>query len=152
MGIFSSGDFASVRAFSSNWDSNVSLVAVVTAASFLVLSTSLFKRHSKDPRIHYLTGFNIVHAWRFFTKRYDFLSGNFKKTGKKFFEFYVLQVRVTSSRCMHVVFCVVDEVLTPYIEPGPGVAWGGAAEGILYPPESLHDARASVSCWRCSGP
>jgi hypothetical protein len=95
MGFFSSGDFASIRAFT-KWDSNVSLAAAVTAATFLVLSTSLFKRPSKDPKIHYLSGFNIVHAWRFFTKRFDFLSGNFKKTGKNFFEFYVLQVRVAS--------------------------------------------------------
>lgn len=95
MGLFSSGDFASIPAFE-NWDSNVSLAAAVTAATFLVLSTSLFKRPSKDPKIHYISGFSIVHAWRFFTKRFDFLSGNFKKTGKNFFEFYVLQVRVAT--------------------------------------------------------
>jgi hypothetical protein len=95
MGFFSSGDFVSIRVFT-KWDSNVSLAAAVTAVTFLVLSTSLFKRPSKDPKIHYLSGFNIVHAWRFFTKRFDFLSGNFKKTGKNFFEFYVLQVQITS--------------------------------------------------------
>lgn len=95
MGFFFSGDLDSIRAFA-KWDSNVSFAAAVTAATFLVLSASLFKRPSNDPRIHYLSGFNIVHAWRFFTKRFDFLSGNFKKTGKNFFEFYVLQVRVAS--------------------------------------------------------
>ena len=33
-----------------------------------------------------------------------------------------------------------------YIEPGTGVERGGAAKGILYPPELVHDAGASVSC------
>ena len=91
MSFFSSGNLAAIRAVS-KWDSNVSLAAVVTAATVMVLSASLFKRPSRDPKIHYLSGLNIVHAWRFFTRRFDFLSGNFKNTGKKFFEFYVLQV------------------------------------------------------------
>ena len=114
MSFFSSSNFAAIQAFS-KLDSNVSLAAAVTAAMVLVLSTSLFRRPSGDPKIHHLSGLNIVHAWWFFTRRFDFLSGNFKNTGKKFFEFYVLQVRKSPTyyhRDGYVIYLLMNAFLT----------------------------------------
>ncbi|KAJ6500526.1 hypothetical protein C8R45DRAFT_820277 [Mycena sanguinolenta] len=44
-----------------------------------------------------IPGSPIVLAWLFFTKRYDFISDTFKKTGQKMFRFRVLQnIRVSA--------------------------------------------------------
>ncbi|KAJ7131552.1 cytochrome P450 [Mycena crocata] len=43
------------------------------------------------------TGLWIFDAWSFFTKRYDFLTETFRRSGKKFFRFRVLQHRVLAS-------------------------------------------------------
>ena len=58
----------------------------------LSLSTTFKVPFSGNSKIYYPPGLQIVHAWRFFTKRYDFLTDTFKRTHKKFFEFYANQV------------------------------------------------------------
>ncbi|KAF8957826.1 cytochrome P450 [Flammula alnicola] len=77
-----------------------SLLSLLVALAISILFTLALPR-SKDSRIHYLWGFNVIHTWRFFTKRFDFLNGNFKNTTKSFFEFYVLQHRVVAVRGEH---------------------------------------------------
>ncbi|KAJ6608608.1 cytochrome P450 [Mycena sp. CBHHK59/15] len=46
--------------------------------------------------IHDLGGYPILSAWLFFTKRYDFMCGTFKRTGQKMFRFRVLQHHVVA--------------------------------------------------------
>lgn len=81
----------SALAQSSQWSTgNTSLTAIFIALSIAVLS--LLFRSSSDDKIYKLNGFYFVTAWSFFSKRYDFLKENFKKTGLKMFRFGLLQV------------------------------------------------------------
>ncbi|KJA23083.1 hypothetical protein HYPSUDRAFT_201641 [Hypholoma sublateritium FD-334 SS-4] len=73
-------------------------LAAVTALGLLIVSLSSVSAHSKDPYIHHLRGLQIVHAWRFFTKRHDFITGKFRRITKDAFEFYVNQHRVVAIR------------------------------------------------------
>ncbi|KJA23082.1 hypothetical protein HYPSUDRAFT_601084 [Hypholoma sublateritium FD-334 SS-4] len=76
----------------------LSYLVVAGAAVLLSLSTAFKFPFSGDSKIYYPPGLQIVHAWKFFTKRYDFLNDTFRQTHKKFFEFYVNQYRVVAIR------------------------------------------------------
>ena len=72
--------------------SNTSLIAI-----FIALSIGILFRSPPGPpsngKIHNLAGFPLITAWSFFTKRYDFLRDQFKKTGLNMFSFRILQVK-----------------------------------------------------------
>ncbi len=68
------------------------LLATIAAIGTLIVSLSVAATHSENSNTQILRGLQIVHAWRFFTKRYDFITGNFRRTSKNAFEFYVNEV------------------------------------------------------------
>lgn len=75
---------------------NSSPLVVAASSSLVILCTSYiyklaFTARSDDKTIHALGGFSIANAWRFFTKRGDFLRANFEK-GHELYSFKVLQV------------------------------------------------------------
>lgn len=71
-------------------------VGVSTTASVFITFLALFGHPILFPprkdAIRELGGLSVMTAWPFFSKRYDFLVSNFKKTGEKLFQFRVLQV------------------------------------------------------------
>jgi hypothetical protein len=73
--------------------SSTSLTAIFIAFSIAILSVVFRSYSSSDDKFHNLGGvWHFVTAWAFFSKRYDFLRKNFKKTGSKMFSFHLLQV------------------------------------------------------------
>lgn len=69
----------------------ISFVALAIGV-LMVLASHLLSSQSKGG-IHNLTGIPILAAWDFYTKRYDFLRKHFD-SGKKYFQFHILQHRV----------------------------------------------------------
>ncbi|KAJ7181463.1 cytochrome P450 [Mycena crocata] len=69
------------------------------AATIGVLSASYLyvKRTESWDDTHELGGIWIMDAWSFFTRRFDFVTDTFRRTGQKFFRFRVLQHRVLAS-------------------------------------------------------
>ncbi|KAF9530197.1 cytochrome P450 [Crepidotus variabilis] len=75
--------------------SDISLVTL--AAGVLLLATSSFLvRSSSDGRIVDLGGLPVTTAWKFFSKRHEFMMSNLKKAGGLPFRFRVLQHRVVA--------------------------------------------------------
>ena len=73
--------------------SSTSLTAIFIALSIAILSVVFRSYSSSDNKSHNLGGvWHLATAWAFFSKRYDFLRENFKKTGSKMFCFHLLQV------------------------------------------------------------
>ncbi|KAG6827320.1 hypothetical protein H0H92_012228 [Tricholoma furcatifolium] len=69
------------------------MLALCAAFALVILTTASLKRFfllSRPQNIHDLSGISFLTAWPFFTKRYDFMWANFKKTGAKMFRFRVL--------------------------------------------------------------
>lgn len=67
---------------------------LVILAAFLVYVLSLvLLRGSSDGHIIDLGGFPVTTAWKFFSKRHEFMVSNLKKAGGLPFRFRVLQVR-----------------------------------------------------------
>src|SRR5271169_5394845 len=92
--------FANILAQPTQWGCSISLTAIFITLSIAILSAVF--RSASDDKIHSLGGFQLVTAWKFFAKRYDFLREHFKKTGVKMFRFHLLQVN----------FCLVSNVVT----------------------------------------
>lgn len=65
-------------------------IAILSVAIFFIVFLS--SSSSDDTKTHNLGGFYLFIAWKFFSKRYDFMRENFKKTGLKMFRFRLLQV------------------------------------------------------------
>ena len=84
--------FADVFSQPSEWGTNTTFLTtifiVVLSIAILFAALGSFS----DDKIHNLGGFHIITAWPFFSKRYDFLRENFKKTGLKMFCFNTPQV------------------------------------------------------------
>ncbi|KAF8996246.1 hypothetical protein BDQ17DRAFT_1364656 [Cyathus striatus] len=55
-----------------------------------------FGKRERDP--NELVGNSILNAWSFFTKRYEFMWGNFHKTAGNIFKFRVFQYTVVAIR------------------------------------------------------
>ncbi|KAG6887785.1 hypothetical protein C0995_012765 [Termitomyces sp. Mi166 len=68
------------------------VVALVAAPALRIL---FLNTRSSGP-IRDLNGISFLVAWSFFTKRYDFMWSNFKKTGAKMFRFRVLNHTVVA--------------------------------------------------------
>ena len=49
-------------------------------------------RSTSDGKVYDLGGIPVLTAWTFFSKRFDFIQSNFKKSGGTIFRFRVLQV------------------------------------------------------------
>jgi len=64
-----------------------SLVGIVVP---LLLFFSL--RSTSNGKVYDLGGIPVLTAWTFFSKRFDFIQSNFKKSGGTIFRFRVLQV------------------------------------------------------------
>jgi len=74
------------------WPPTDSVVFLTTlAVGVLMTLATLFRPSKSKAGVHDLGGIPIFTAWTFFTKRYDFLQKHFK-SGKKYFQFRVLQV------------------------------------------------------------
>lgn len=76
------------------WDglSNPSILVASTVVAVILLPLIFSGLGNSKGSYYDLGGFSVLTAWRFFTMRYDFLQGNFARTGKKIFQFHVLQV------------------------------------------------------------
>lgn len=66
-------------------------LSLAAATLFLFL---VYGRGSQADNIPSLGGFPLLTAWRFFSKRHDFMLEGFARTGQRLFQFYILQVRV----------------------------------------------------------
>lgn len=64
-------------------------VSLIAAALFAFL---IYGGGSQAEGIPSLGGFPLITAWRFFSKRHDFMLEGFSRTGKEFFQFKILQV------------------------------------------------------------
>ena len=62
------------------------------ATLILTISTFYVLRTTSDGKLYDLGGLPILTAWTFFSKRYDFMRGNFERSGGLPFRFRVLQV------------------------------------------------------------
>jgi cytochrome P450 len=71
-------------------------VWVLAAALIVPLSSFLLLRTTTDGKITDLGGIPIATAWTFFSKRYDFVQANLRRTGGLPFRFRVLQHRVVT--------------------------------------------------------
>ncbi|RDB26871.1 Lanosterol 14-alpha demethylase [Hypsizygus marmoreus] len=76
-------------------DSSNAVAATLAIAIFMILVSTVCLPFSESD-IYELGGFSILTAWPFFTKRYDFLRDNFRKTGQRMFRFHVLQHRIVA--------------------------------------------------------
>lgn len=65
------------------------------AIGVLVMLASYLLPSQLKGGIHNLGGIPILAAWDFYTKRYDFLRKHFD-SGKKYFQFHILQHRVVA--------------------------------------------------------
>jgi sterol 14-demethylase len=79
--------------------SDFSPTALASAAIILttvgIFSASyLYSKHPppSEIEIHQLGGIWLLHAWPFFTRRYDFVRDGFHRTSQKLFQFRILQV------------------------------------------------------------
>ena len=86
--------FANIPAQPSPWI--ITLAAILISCSIGILSTVF--RSASDDKIHKLGGFQLIAAWNFFAKRYDFMREHFKKTGVNMFRFHLLQVNFVQHR------------------------------------------------------
>ncbi|KAJ7262357.1 cytochrome P450 [Mycena rebaudengoi] len=84
--------------------SDFSPTALASAAIILttvgIFSASyLYSKHPppSEIEIHQLGGIWLLHAWPFFTRRYDFVRDGFHRTSQKLFQFRILQHRVIAS-------------------------------------------------------
>ncbi|RDB27059.1 putative lanosterol 14-alpha demethylase [Hypsizygus marmoreus] len=76
-------------------DSSSPVPVSIAVAIFAMLVWTAVLPSSKN-NIYELGGFSILTAWPFFTKRYDFLRDNFRKSGQRMFRFRVLQHRIVA--------------------------------------------------------
>jgi hypothetical protein len=89
---------AKVLAQPSQWLRASSLTVIFIALSIAILSAVSWSYSSSDDKFYNLDGvWHLATAWAFFTKRYDFLRENFKKTKLKMFRFRLLQVSLYST-------------------------------------------------------
>jgi sterol 14-demethylase len=70
----------------------------LTAIGIFSMSYLYSKHPPSENEIHQLGGIWLLHAWPFFTKRYDFVRDGFHQTGQKFFQFRILQVSCSYPR------------------------------------------------------
>ncbi|KAG6909648.1 hypothetical protein DXG01_016228 [Tephrocybe rancida] len=66
------------------------ILATLGVATVTIAAIQSLGRRSASESIYELRGTSFLVAWPFFTKRYDFIWANFKKTGAKMFRFHVL--------------------------------------------------------------
>lgn len=64
----------------------------LTAIGIFSVSYLYSKHPPSETGIQQLGGIWLLHAWPFFTRRYDFMRDGFHRTGQKFFQFRILQV------------------------------------------------------------
>lgn len=72
-------------------------LASAIGATLVVLFCAFSSFHSSastKERIDDLKGLSIIHAWKFFSRQYDFIQAQFKKNGNKMFRFNILKVRL----------------------------------------------------------
>lgn len=77
-----------------SWMQTTSGASTVASVFITLLAVFIYPyifTPSKDA-IHELSGLSVLTGWSFFSKRYDFLASNFKRTGEKLFQFHVLKV------------------------------------------------------------
>ncbi|KAJ7184289.1 cytochrome P450 [Mycena filopes] len=72
----------------------ITLLLCFSLFFFVFLYATSKDEHGAE--MYHLGGYPMVSAWLFFTKRYDFMCGTFKKTGQKMFRFRVLQHHVVA--------------------------------------------------------
>ncbi|KAF8130469.1 cytochrome P450 [Mycena galopus ATCC 62051] len=71
--------------------------ALISICFIFVLWGLCARRSAKhDAKMYDIGGYPIVTTWLFFTKRYDFITDTFKRTGLKMFRFRVLQHHVVA--------------------------------------------------------
>jgi len=75
----------------SAWLIDHPFVFVVTCLCIAFLCAFFYGGKSSD-KVNDLGGIPIISAWQFFTRRYDFIRQQFRKSGRKHFRFKVLQV------------------------------------------------------------
>ncbi|KAJ7739145.1 cytochrome P450 [Mycena metata] len=86
------------RTFMAASTQNVLLAGLVATAIGTALTSYLLAERPAAPgEVHELGGFWLPNAWSFFTRRYDFVRDNFRRTRQKLFQFRVLQHRVIAS-------------------------------------------------------
>lgn len=73
---------------------NTPLISAIAAVLIVLVLIALFPRGSEEGAVYDIGGIPAINAWKFFTKRYDFIQRNFGKSGGKIFLFKVLQVSV----------------------------------------------------------
>ncbi|KAG6860948.1 hypothetical protein C0995_005778 [Termitomyces sp. Mi166 len=74
----------------------LALIAVAAHQHWFPVSKSEPKSSSRS--IHSLNGISFLISWQFFTKRYDFMCDNFKKTGAQMFRFRILHQCSSSTK------------------------------------------------------
>ncbi|KAG5651880.1 hypothetical protein H0H81_007074 [Sphagnurus paluster] len=75
------------------------VITLLAVSSVVVISVVAFKNLvlvASEDGVYDLKGLPFVSIWPFFTKRYDFMMSNFKKTGKKIFRFRLMQHRIVA--------------------------------------------------------
>lgn len=76
----------------SQWNTNSLAIPAIVAGFAVVLMSTFILRSTKKDKIHDLGGIPVLTAWNFFKRRFDFIQGNLKKTGRMMFRFRVLEV------------------------------------------------------------
>lgn len=87
----SSGSRAAMSLSSHTWLPPLTLpvaLPTLTAIFWFIILSAAFHKGIRERIV------SIVFVWPFFTRRYDFLVSNFAKTGRNFFSFKVMQVRL----------------------------------------------------------
>ena len=77
---------------SSSLSESANSYAWLLAALVLPIFSFYLLRTTSDGKLYELGGVPILTAWTFFSKRYDFMRGNFNLSGGLPFRFRVLQV------------------------------------------------------------
>lgn len=75
------------------WPPTQSAIFFTLAVGVVMTLATLLRPSKSKAGVHNLGGIPVFTAWTFFTKRYDFLRKHFN-SGKKYFQFRVLQHRV----------------------------------------------------------
>ncbi|KAJ7043161.1 cytochrome P450 [Mycena alexandri] len=80
-------------------ETSPTIIILLFSFCFIVfgfLSARSKSRDKDSAKMYHLGGYPMLSAWLFFTKRYDFMCGTFKRTGQKMFRFRVLQHHVVA--------------------------------------------------------
>ena len=88
----------------SQWSVDTPILAIVSGIAVIFMSAFLLRSRTSD-KIYDLGGISVLTAWNFFKKRFDFIRGNFKKSGGKMFRFWVLQASGKASHPSRWLIC-----------------------------------------------